>query len=234
MNEERSARPRLHGTIARAIGIEIVSGKRPPGSQFGGEIEASEKLGVSRTAYREAMRILAAKGLIESRPKAGTRVTQRSRWNMLDPDILAWSFESAPQPEFVRGLFQLRELIEPGAAALAARHRTSDQVVLLRACLDQMRKHPLETTEGQAADERFHRTILAAAANEPLAALATTITAAVRWTTRFKTRDGPLSRDPVPDHERVCEAIAAGDPRQAQAAMRDLVRWALKDMEKLF
>lgn len=180
------------------------------------------------------MRILAAKGLIESRPKAGTRVTQRSRWNMLDPDILAWSFESAPQREFVRGLFELRELIEPGAAALAARHRTGDQVVLLRACLDQMRKHPLETAEGQAADERFHRTILAAAANEPLAALATTITAAVRWTTRFKTRDGPLSRDPVPDHERVCEAIAAGDPRQAQAAMRDLVRWALKDMEKLF
>lgn len=234
MNYERSARPRLHGTIARDIGIEILSGKRPPGFQFGGEIEASEELGVSRTAYREAMRILAAKGLIDSRPKAGTRVTPRSRWNVLDPDVLAWSFESAPQREFVRGLFELRELIEPGAAALAAKNRTDDHVALLKACLEDMSKHPLETIEGQAADQRFHRTILAAAANEPLAALSTTISAAVRWTTKFKTRDGPLQRDPVPDHEAVYRGIAAGDPRQAKAAMRNLVRWALKDMEKLF
>lgn len=234
MNHERSARPRLHGTIARAIGIEIVSGMRPPGFQFGGEIEVSEELGVSRTAYREAMRILAAKGLIDSRPKAGTRVSPRDRWNVLDPDILAWSFESAPQPNFVRGLFELRELIEPGAAALAARHRTEDHLALLRSALDEMGKYPLETAEGQAADQRFHRTIFAAAANEPLLALATTISAAVRWTTRFKTKDGPLSRDPVPDHRRVYEAIVAREMREARVAMRDLIRWALKDMEKFF
>lgn len=231
MNEERGAPWRIHGTIARAIGIEIVSGKRPPGSQFGGEIEESGIRGVSRTAYREAMRILAAKGLIESRPKAGTRVNPRSRWNVLDPDVLAWSFESAPQPDFVRGLFELRELIEPGAAALAADRRTKDHLVLLRAALDEMAKFPLETPEGQAADQRFHRTILAAAGNEPLAALASTISAAVHWTTRFKTREGPLQRDPLPDHERVCEAIVARDTRKAREAMRALIRSALKDMK---
>ncbi len=55
MKHEPGGRPRLHGTIARAIGIEIVSGQRPPGYTFGGEIEASEKLGVSRGAYREAI-----------------------------------------------------------------------------------------------------------------------------------------------------------------------------------
>lgn len=230
MNQERSARPRLHGTIARAIGIEIVSGTRPPGYAFGGEIEASEKLGVSRSAYREAMRILAAKGLIESRPKAGTRVSPRSQWNVLDPDVLAWSFESAPQPDFVRGLFELREIIEPDAAALAAKNRTDDHLVLFRAALENMAKFPLETPEGQAADQRFHRTIFAAAGNEPLAALASTIAAAVKWTTRFKTRDGPLLRDPHPDHQRVYEAIAAGRSQQARAAMRELIRWALKDM----
>jgi DNA-binding FadR family transcriptional regulator len=224
-------RPRLHGTIARTIGIEIVSGKRPPGSQFGGEIEASDKLGVSRGAYREAMRILAAKGLIESRPKAGTRVCPRSRWNVLDPDILAWSFESAPQPNFVRGLFELRELIEPGTAALAAQHRTDDHLVLLRSALADMAKYPLETAEGQEADQRFHRTIFAATANEPLLALASTIGAAVRWSTQFKTRDGPLTRDPLPDHQRVYEAIAAREPRRARNAMRELIRWALKDMK---
>lgn len=234
MKNERGGPARLHGKIARTIGIEIVSGKRPPGFPFGSEIEASEKLGVSRSAYREAMRILAAKGLIESRPKAGTRVCPRGQWNVLDPDILAWSFESAPQPNFVRGLFELRELIEPGAAALAAKHRTEDHLVLLRSALADMAKYPLETGEGQEADQRFHRTIFAAADNEPLQALASTISAAVRWTTHFKTRDGPLTRDPVPDHERVYEAIASGQTRQARNAMRELIRFALKDMEIFF
>jgi DNA-binding FadR family transcriptional regulator len=231
VKHEPGGRPRLHGTIARAIGIEIVSGKRPPGTVFGGEIEASEELGVSRGAYREAMRILTAKGLIESRPKAGTRVSPRGRWNMLDPEVLAWSFESEPQPDFVRGLFELRELIEPGTAALAAKNRTEDHLVLLRTALEGMSKFPLETAEGQAADQRFHRTLLAAAGNEPLLALASTIAAAVQWTTRFKTRDGPLTRDPVPDHQKVFEAIEARQPRAASDAMRSLIRWALKDMK---
>lgn len=234
MNQERGTPPRIHGAIARAIGIEIVSGKRAPGSVFGGEIDASEKLGVSRTAYREAMRMLAAKGLIESRPKAGTRVSPRTRWNLLDPDILAWTFESEPHPEFVRGLFELRELIEPGAAALAAERRSDDQLAILRDALDTMADHPLETADGQAADQRFHRTLLAAAGNEPLAALASTIGAAVRWTTRFKTRDGPLRRDPLPDHVRVYEAIAAGKPGRAAQAMRELIRSALQDMNVPF
>jgi DNA-binding FadR family transcriptional regulator len=230
VKHERSRLTRLPGAIARAIGIEIVSGKRPPGYAFGGEIEASETLGVSRGAYREAMRILAAKGLIESRPKAGTRVSARDRWNALDPDILAWSFESAPRADFVRGLFELRELIEPGAAALAAQRRTDDHLILLRSALEQMAKFPLETVEGQEADQRFHRTIFAAAGNEPLMALANTISAAVHWTTQFKTREGPLARDPIPDHQQVYEAIAAGDPRRARKAMRELIGWALKDM----
>lgn len=234
MNPERRAPPRIHGAIARAIGIEIVSGQRPPGFQFGGEIEASNALGISRTAYREAMRILAAKGMIESRPRAGTKVTPRSKWNILDPEVLAWSFEGQPHPDFVRGLFELREMIEPGAAALAARRRTEDHLLLLKASLDGMTRHHLETLEGQAADQRFHRTLFAATANEPLVALASTIGAAVHWTTRFKTREGPLSRDPVPDHYRVYEAIARGQPSAASEAMHVLIRRALKDMKMSF
>jgi DNA-binding FadR family transcriptional regulator len=231
MNDEAGAPPRIHGAIARSIGIEIVSGKRPPGSMFGGEIEASEELGVSRTVYREAMRMLAAKGLIESRPKAGTRVTSRSRWNLLDPDILAWTFESEPQPEFIRGLFELRELIEPAAAAYAAQRRSAEQVEQLRQALDEMARYGLDNPEGRAADQRFHRTLLDASGNEPLAALASTIGAAVQWTTIFKQRDKPLPRDPMPDHESVYKAIAAGNSEQARKAMLVLIRDALEDTE---
>lgn len=92
MDDMRRISPRIHGAIANDIGVEIVGGVRKPGDVFGGEIEASEALGISRTAYREAIRILAAKGLVESRPKACTRVTPRQRLNLLDPDVLAWTF----------------------------------------------------------------------------------------------------------------------------------------------
>eukprot|EP01035_Chromulina_nebulosa_P037515 gene37515-50643_t len=130
-DERRSPSPRIHGTIAHDIGVEIVSGVRKPGDVFGGEIEASEALGVSRTAYREAIRILAAKGLIESRPKAGTRVTQRSRWNLLDPDVLGWAFEGEPDTDFILDLFELRSVIEPAAAAFAARRRSDDDLATI-------------------------------------------------------------------------------------------------------
>jgi DNA-binding FadR family transcriptional regulator len=231
MNDEAGAPPRIHGAIARSIGIEIVSGKRPPGSMFGGEIDASEELGVSRTVYREAMRMLAAKGLIESRPKAGTRVTPRSRWNLLDPDILAWTFESEPQPEFIRGLFELRELIEPAAAAYAAERRSDEQLKQLGEALEEMDRYGLADPLGRAADQRFHRALLDASGNEPLAALASTIGAAVQWTTIFKQRERPLPRDPVPDHEAVYKAIAARNPNRARDAMLALVRSALEDTE---
>lgn len=221
---------RIHGSVSRAIGIEIVSGRRAPGDLLGGEIEASEQLGISRTAYREAIRILAAKGLIESRPKAGTRVTPRERWNMLDPDVLAWMFEGDPGKDFIIALFELRGIVEPAACALAAARRTDADLALMDAALAEMAKRTLKSAEGRAADQRFHAAILAAARNEPLAALASTVGAAVGWTTRFKQRVKARPRDPVPDHRAVLEAIRAGDGEAARAAMNVLLRLAVEDM----
>ncbi|WP_394654138.1 FadR/GntR family transcriptional regulator [uncultured Sphingomonas sp.] len=230
MDEDRGPAPRIHGTIARDLGIEIVGGARPPGSILGGEIETSDALGISRTAYREAIRILAAKGLVESRPKAGTRVTARARWNLLDPDVLAWAFEGEPDVGFVHDLFELRAVIEPAASAFAARRRTDADIAEMDAALEDMARHGLGIAEGQAADQRFHRAILAAARNEPLAALASTVGAAVRWTTKFKFRKRAQPRDPLPDHIAVRDAIVSGDPDKAHAAMGELLHLALIDM----
>jgi DNA-binding FadR family transcriptional regulator len=115
---------RLHGSIARDLGVRIVSGRARPGDILDGEIDASDRLEVSRTAYREAVRILAAKGLVESRPKVGTRVSRPERWHLLDPDVLSWIFEREPDDRLVNGLFELRRIVEPQAAALAAERRT--------------------------------------------------------------------------------------------------------------
>ena len=221
---------RIHQDIARRIGIAILSGKHAPGSAFSGEIENSEALGVSRTAYREAMRILTAKGLLESRPRAGTHVTPRSRWNLLDPEMLAWMFSGEPDPEFIRDLFELRGIIEPAAAALAAQRRSENQVAAMRVALDSMEELGLSVEAGQAADREFHRLILEASSNEALIALAGSVGAAVQWTTRYKRRADPNPRDPVPEHIALWEAIAASDSHAARSAMIQLLDLALGDM----
>jgi DNA-binding FadR family transcriptional regulator len=221
---------RIHQSVARQFGIAILSGEFAPGHALGGEIEQAEALGVSRTAYREAMRILTAKGLLESRPKAGTHVTGRRRWNMLDPDMLEWMFTGAPDERFIADLFELRGIIEPAAAALAAvRHDESD-LARMQAALDGMRKYGLARAEGQAADQEFHTALLDATRNEALASLATSVAAAVRWTTRFKQARHKHPRDPLPEHEALHTVIASRDPDRAEKAMRRLLQLALADM----
>jgi DNA-binding FadR family transcriptional regulator len=223
------SKERLHGSIARKLGVAIVSGRIEPGETLDNEIASSERLAVSRTAYREAVRILAAKGLVVSRPKHGTQVCPRSAWHLLDPEVLAWLFESRPSTDFVVGLFELRSIIEPAAAALAAQRRTARQLAQLRDALTRMERYGLADANGQSADREFHDAILAATRNPALVALSSSIGAAVRFTTIFKQRKRRLPRDPMPEHRRVFDAIDAGRAEAARAAMQDLVALALED-----
>ena len=226
---EPGRRLRLHGTVARRLGIAILADELPPGSLLDGEISSSEQFAVSRTAYREAVRILAAKGLIDARPRAGTRVTPRERWHLLDPDVLEWMFESEPSPELLDGLFELRVMVESGAAALAARRRSEADLTAMRSSLDDMAKHTLATEAGRKADLRFHAALLAATRNPFIFSMTEGVNAAIRTTTVFKQRKRPLRRDPLPDHLAVFEAIAAQDADRAQSAMSDLIVLARRD-----
>lgn len=226
----RSGNPaRIHGTIAHDLGVAIVSGQYEPGEVLPNEIDFSERLKVSRSAYREAVRILSAKGLVESRPKTGTRVTEPRKWNLLDPDVLAWYFATEPDPELIRGLFELRLIVEPAAAALAAERRKPSQLTVMREALMEMERCGVDNEEGRSADRAFHDAVLEATGNMPLMSLASTIGAGVRWTTIYKARKDELPRDPMPDHWKVFDAIAAGGPEAAHAAMTELVAAAMRD-----
>jgi DNA-binding FadR family transcriptional regulator len=226
---ERSTGRRLRGAIAHYLGRAILSGAIQPGERLTPEVANAEALNVSRTSYREAVRVLTAKGLIETRTKAGTRVQPRNRWNLLDPDVLAWAFAGEPDPAFIRNLFELRAIVEPAAARLAAERRDKEDIKALRAALATMRRHTLATETGRSADREFHDAILKATRNDTLVALSASIGAAVSWTTQFKQRNRGLPRDPVPDHARVSDAIAAGEPDCAETAMRALIDLALED-----
>jgi len=141
----------------------------------------------------------------------------------LDPDVLAWLFESEPSVDIVDGLFELRSIVEPAAAALAAERRTDADVTLMRTSLETMERMTLRTDEGRSADRDFHQAILAATRNPPLISLASTIGAGVRWTTLYKQRKAHLPPDPMPEHWAVFTAIEASDGPAARLAMAVLV-----------
>lgn len=221
---------RLHGTIARDLGVAITSGKYQPGDLLFGEVESSVKLAVSRTAYREAVRILAAKGLVESKPKVGTKVSPRIKWHMLDPDVLAWTFENEPDLALLESLFELRNIVESAAAELAAIRRTTKDLDAMRDGIERMACHTLASEAGRQGDADFHASLLQATDNPYIISLTTGVNAAVKTTTMFKQRERPLPRDPVPDHLRVFQAIADRDPERARREMTTLVKLALQDI----
>lgn len=220
---------RLHGAIANLIGGAIISGEHKPGDVLQGEIAYSGQLNVSRNAYREAIQVLVAKGLVESRPKTGTRVLPRNRWNLLDPTVLGWAFANEPDYRLIRSLFELRAIVEPAAARLAAERRDRATLKTMKQALTGMRTHTLATEEGRSADRDFHDAILQASQNDALITLSASIGAAVSWTTQFKQRSRALPRNPIPDHVKVYDAIAAQDGDAAELAMKDLVELALED-----
>ncbi|MBW8881460.1 MAG: FadR family transcriptional regulator [Asticcacaulis sp.] len=223
---------RLHGALAHRLGVDILRGVYKPGQALPNEMASSSTLEISRSAYREAIRILAAKGMVESRPKTGTRVTARSRWNVLDPEVLGWMFETEPGEKFILDLFELRLITEPTAAAFAAQRRKSSHLETMDRALTVMAEQTLATEAGRMADLDFHDALMQASGNEALASLSSSIGAAVAWSTRYKQRTSALDRDPVPDHRAVFEAIARGDEGDARWCMESLVRLALRDTQR--
>jgi DNA-binding FadR family transcriptional regulator len=221
---------RMHGIVAQEVGMSIVSGEIKPGEVLDGEIEAANRRKVSRNTYREAMKILSAKGLVISRTRTGTRVSEVGEWHLLDPDVLAWTFAGTPKSAVIHGLFELRTVVEPAAAELSAMRRQPKHLERMAMALSEMKAHTLQVPAGRDADKAFHAALLESTANPFVMSLTKGITAAVNALTEYKLRLSKLVRDPVQDHELVFESIAARDPRAAKDAMINLIRLAVLDM----
>jgi DNA-binding FadR family transcriptional regulator len=133
----RHAARNFHSFVINEIGRAIVSGAFPIGSVLASDAVMMETYGVSRTVLREALKTLEAKGLVEARPKVGTRVSPKSRWNFFDSQVLAWHFHAPPDPRFYENLFEVRAALELPAVSGAARHRTAEHVRLMKYWLHQ-------------------------------------------------------------------------------------------------
>lgn len=212
----------LHSQVVQQLGQLIVSGKLAPGEGLPREDVLAEKLAVSRTALREAMKVLVAKGLIESRQRTGARVREAIHWKQLDQDVLAWRCASMPTDDFVDKLVEMRELIEPGAAAAAAKRRTTAQLAALKAAYGAMAA--AENLDAWAeADLAFHETMLQATNNELMVSLFTVIETALAQYFLLSARNAGDFKAALPQHEAVLEAIRRKQPDAARQAMLHMV-----------
>jgi DNA-binding FadR family transcriptional regulator len=186
------------------------------------EAELMEAFGVSRTVLREALRTLTSKGLIESRPKVGTRVRPRHAWNLLDADLLDWYSQVAPPLAFALKLQEMREMVEPYAAALAA-HAHTDET--LRALTDAHAAMAAARSvdEWVRADLRFHLGILAACSNELLMPLGPVIERTLEAQLRLNAKRADVFNASLAEHTAVFEAIRTRDTHAARDAMAGLL-----------
>lgn len=215
----------LHGQVVHTLGRRIVSGAIEPEQPF--DLDALEgDLGVSRTVIRESLKVLAAKGLVDARQKRGTFVRAREDWSLLDTDVLRWHVEETSSSTLFDELAEVRAIVEPAGARLAALRRTEEDLEALAEALEAMASAE-DPDDAVGADLRFHRALLAAAHNELLARLEIAIEPALAERDRLVHSKQPS--DPAPAHRVVYQAIAAGDPVQAEGAMRALLEQAATD-----
>jgi DNA-binding FadR family transcriptional regulator len=221
----------VHGQVADQIGVSIVRGDVAPHEALPSEMRICQMLDVSRTVVREAIHTLVGKGLVESRPKSGTRVRPREQWNQLDPDVLRWRLESSDVDENLAKLFQLRCAIEPSASALAAVAATEPDVARIRAGYEGM---AAATTDEDfvVADLAFHEAIYFATHNEFYWPIAQMLKLTLRQSFTIASWGDHRPRA-LAEHQAVLDAIAARDAGAARTATDVLLRNSADDLDRI-
>ena len=219
------------GAAKRAVDIlgrRIANDAYLPGEIMPTEPELAASLEVSRATVRDAIKVLSGKGLVRTARRYGTRVRTIEEWNLLDPDVVSWHEHGHPRlVTMFAETTELRIILEPAAAELAAKRATKAQIdAILDAALA---LHP-EQDDVQAmfvADCRFHTTILDATGNGMMRQMRPLIVSMLRVSYEFSVVERvtePVSKE---GHIRVAQAIKAGDgalAREEMARMLELNR----------
>jgi len=214
------------------IGLRILRGDLKPGDALPGEEELRLDQSVSRTVLREAVRVLAAKGLVHARPKTGTRVSARSQWNVVDPDVLAWRIEAGPDSELYSEVTEMRLAIEPQAARLTAVRASGDEIAAIAEAYAGMEAGVRDQAAYLTADLDFHERILTACHNGLLAYLGAVLRAAFRATFEHTTSSPRSRRRALPLHHAILAGIQVHDGDAAEAAMRTLIADTAADIRR--
>lgn len=216
-----------HSVAANSLGQRVVAGEWPAGTTIPTEAVLSKEFHVSRPSMREAIKLLCGKGLLTAVPRIGTIVRPAQDWNRLDPDVLAWQAKGGISESLIHDLFELRNIVEPEAAALAATRADAAAIEQMRADVTQLGLS--DKAASIAADIRFHRMLLEATANPFLASFFPAIEACMSMSFTVSRADALPHEHIVPLHSAIAEAIANHDSNQARLAMQNLLERSLRD-----
>jgi DNA-binding FadR family transcriptional regulator len=213
-----------HAEVARSIGVDIIAGRYAEGMRLPGDAELTAMFGVSRPVLRESVKTLVAKGLLTTKARVGTVVRERGAWNMFDADVLAWHLDAGIDKRFLGDLAEIRIAVEPRAAALAAARRSEADIAELERSMDRMRREASDSVGFADADLALHIAVANASANLFMRSIGNVIEAALRASFLLSAPVEPQDRETVLLwHQRIVDAIAAGDAEAAAGAMMEVI-----------
>ena len=214
----------FHSYVINEIGSAIVAGRFPVGSSLPNDAEMSSKFDVSRTVLREAIKTLEAKGLVEARPKVGTKVSPKSRWNYFDHTILAWQFAAGIDETLLQQMTSLRLAMEPQAAAAIANSRTADDLRLMNYWIKQMERSLTSPLNFAIADFEFHVAIADVHRNPFLRSLLGVMELVHCSVYQpYVSQDQMVDKVLLADHAALLRCIEKGDSTGAQKACKKLI-----------
>jgi len=219
----------LNAQLVDTIGQRIVKGHYKEGEQLPVEADLCDEFGVSRSILREAIKMLAAKGFLLSRPRVGTVVQKRSQWNLMDGEVLNWVTRVIPPAEYLDMMFEARMMIEPAAAGLAARKATKEDIAAIGLAYAEM---ATAKTLGDSLgpDIRFHLAIMEASHNAVICNMGHTLHKALAISIKLTSWNQNIHKLSLPRHEAIYLAISHRDVEGAVSA----TQWLLKESRKDF
>lgn len=213
--------------VADTLGNAIINGKYGAHNPVPSEAVLCEQLQVSRSAAREAVKSLAAKGLITSRARQGIRVLPETEWNLFDADVLRWMRDSNPSLELLQEFTELRVAVEPEAAMLAAQRQNHEKIAKISDALDRMKKAETGLDDPLESDIAFHLSILDASENRFFMQLGRIIDTTLRVSIRFTNMRTGVKAGNYLEHKKIYDAIVAKQPEQAAQYATNLMDSAL-------
>lgn len=218
---------KLYQYIVEELGQRIVQGRYQAPDVLPTEEQLCEELSVSRGVLREATKVLTQKGLIQTRPRVGTQVLPRDRWNLFDADVLLWRLQVEDKFTFLKTVTEVRRIIESEAARLAASRASQAEVSSMKLLMEQMVNILSDDThyvyeKYLDIDIAFHNSILKACHNDLLSQISSTMREAVHQAREHDINDIDIQKESLPFHVAIVEGISRKDPEAAYRASQKM------------
>ncbi len=200
--------------LVHELGKAILQGKYTD-NKLPSETDIAKEYDISRTATREAIKMLTAKGLISSRPRKGINIQEIKHWNLFDSDVLRWVLLGQPDLYMLRHFLDVRLAIEPAAASLAAKYASDDEIIAIETSLSKLKFEGSGYDDTHQADIDFHQSILFASNNPFFIQLQTFVETALKVNLHFTKRADAVSEKEYQEHVDIFNCIKTGDEQGA-------------------